>query len=80
MREKEEKDARGHPEGLMKRWRKLKRGRKVPSVSSGVRMDVGQGTFITDTGGTTVAVVRSDSKETNTVIVKEDILYKSARC
>ena len=31
--EKEEKETRGHPQGLMKRWRKLKRGRKTPSVT-----------------------------------------------
>jgi hypothetical protein len=39
-------------------------------------MNEGQGTFIADTGDTTVPVVRVVPKEKNTVMVKEDILYR----
>jgi hypothetical protein len=41
-----------------------------------VRMDAGQGTFIAGAGDPTVAAVRAASNKTNTVMVKEDILFQ----
>ena len=62
------------PTGVDEEMEEVEEGEE-DSISN-VCMDGGQGTFIPDTVDPTVAAVRSVSKTTNTVMVKEDILYK----
>ena len=72
---KKEKAARGYPQGLMKRWRKLKRGGKTRSVTCKLTRVRGLSLWTRETLRLEKLKV-TVSKKKNDVMLTEDLLYR----